>query len=99
MNTITKKEIIHKISMKVGIHPNEVKMIIKGFLDGVMESLVEGNRLEFREFGVFDVVKRKQKIGRNPKKASIDIVIPEKTVARFKAGRKMEKLVKESERK
>jgi len=74
-------------------------MIIKGFLAGVMESLVEGNRLEFREFGVFDVVKRKQKIGRNPKKASIDIVIPEKTVARFKAGRKMAKLVKESERK
>lgn len=99
MSTITKKEIIRKISIKVGIHPNEVKMIIQGFLDGIMENLVEGNRLEFRGFGVFDVVKRKKKIGRNPRKASIDIVIPEKTVARFKAGKKMAKLVKESETK
>ena len=99
MSNITKKEIVRKISIKFGIHPNEVKMIIQGFLDGITENLVEGNRLEFREFGVFDVVKRKQKIGRNPKKASIDIVIPERNVVRFKAGRKMAKLVKESEKK
>lgn len=68
-DTMTKKKLIHSISQEKGIHPNDVRHVIQSFLDKMTESLSDGNRLEFRDFGVFEVVKRKQKIGRNPKKS------------------------------
>ena len=67
MKTITKKQIVHDIALKKGIDPKEVQRIIQAFLDSVTENLSEGNRFEFRDFGIFEVVLRKAKIGRNPK--------------------------------
>ena len=79
MGTITKKKLIQVISQKRGVHPNDVRNVIQSFLDTMTEYLSDGDRLEFRDFGVFEVVKRKQKIGRNPKNASVPIIIPEKS--------------------
>ena len=67
--TITKKKVIQRIARQTGMHPAEVRMVIQGFLDGITEDLTNGDRVEFRDFGVFEVVVRKAKIGRNPKKA------------------------------
>ena len=91
--TVTKKDLVTLISQEKSIHPNEVRHIIQAFLDKVMAALAHGDRLEFREFGVFDVVRRKQKVGRNPKKASVDIVIPSRNAVKFTAGKKMRKMV------
>ena len=63
--TITKKQLIHTISQEKGIHPNDVRHVIQAFLDKMTDCLSDGDRLEFRDFGVFEVVQRKQKIGRN----------------------------------
>ena len=46
------------------MHPNDVRNVIQAFLDEMTDSLAKGDRLEFRDFGVFEVVQRKQKIGR-----------------------------------
>ena len=62
------------------------------------DSLSKGDRLEFRDFGVFEIVERKQKIGRNPKNASVPIIIPARLAVKFTAGKKMKKLI-EKERK
>lgn len=94
MGTIPKKNFAHEIGMKLGIHPKDVQLIIQGFLDSVSNHLINGDRIEIRDFGVFKTVMRKQKVGRNPKEASISIVIPERKVAKFKAGRRLSKLVK-----
>jgi integration host factor subunit beta len=91
--TITKKDLVNQISQEKNIHPNEVRHIVQAFLDKMMDSLAQGDRLEFREFGIFDVVRRKQKIGRNPKKASVSIVIPSKNAVKFTPGKKMRKMV------
>lgn len=93
MTTITKKKLIQVISNKRGLHPNEVRAVVQSFLDEMVASLSQGDRLEFRDFGVFEVVTRKQKIGRNPKKASVPIVIPPRRVVKFSAGRNMRKLI------
>jgi len=93
MNTITKKELINKISQKTRLHPNDVRMVIQGFLDSITESLAEGDRLEFRDFGIFEVVERKQKIGRNPKNASVPIVIPARKAVKFTSGKKMKEVI------
>lgn len=93
MATITKKKLIQVISQEKGLHPNDVRNVIQAFLDRMTDYLANGDRLEFRDFGVFEIVKRKQKIGRNPKKASVPIVIPARAAVKFTAGKKMKKLI------
>ena len=93
MATKTKKQLISKIATKTNHHPNEVRVIVQSFLDAITESLSSGDRLEFRDFGVFEVVTRKQKIGRNPKNASVAIVIPQRQAVKFTAGKKMRQII------
>lgn len=89
--TITKKNLINSISQEKGIHPNDVRSVIQAFLDKMTDCLSEGDRLEFRDFGVFEVVHRKQKIGRNPKNAAVPIVIPARKAVKFTPGKKMKR--------
>lgn len=93
MSTYTKKKLINTISQEKGIHPNDVRNVIQAFLDAMTDCLSDGNRLEFRDFGVFEIVKRKQKIGRNPKNAAVPIVIPERSAVKFTPGKRMRKLL------
>jgi integration host factor subunit beta len=93
MATRTKKQLISKIATKTNHHPNEVRVIVQSFLDAITESLSTGDRLEFRDFGVFEVVTRKQKIGRNPKNAAVAIVIPQRQAVKFTAGKKMRHII------
>jgi len=93
MATITKKKLIQNISQVRGLHPNDVRNVIQAFLDAMTDTLSQGDRLEFRDFGVFEVVKRKQKIGRNPKNAGVPIVIPERKAVKFTPGKKMRQLI------
>lgn len=93
MATITKKKLIQVISQELGLHPNDVRNVIQSFLDRMTDYLATGDRLEFRDFGVFEIVHRKQKIGRNPKNAAVPIVIPARPAVKFTAGKKMKKMI------
>ena len=84
---------IQTIAKDRGVHPNDVKMVVQSFLDEVTKCLAEGERLEFRDFGVFEIVERKQKIGRNPKNASVPIIIPARKVVKFTPGKKMREVI------
>lgn len=88
-NTMTKKKLINSISQEKKMHPNDVRQVIQAFLDKLTDCLSNGDRLEFRDFGVFEVVQRKQKIGRNPKNAGVPIVIPARSAVKFTPGKKM----------
>jgi integration host factor subunit beta len=93
MATITKKRLIQTISSSKGLHPNDVRNVIQAFLDAMTDTLSQGDRLEFRDFGVFEIVERRQKIGRNPKNAAVPIVIPARKAVKFTPGKKMRKLI------
>lgn len=86
---MSKEKLIALISQEKEIHPNDVRHVIQAFLDKATDYLAEGYRLEFRDFGVFEVVERKQKIGRNPKKPEEEIIIPPRRVAKWFPGKKM----------
>jgi integration host factor subunit beta len=88
MATITKKEIIERISTKSKISRNDVKTTVQEFLDQVIVELKRGNRLEFRDFGVFEVRQRASRTAQNPKTMQRVDVPPRKTV-KFKVGRLM----------
>lgn len=91
--TMSKEKLVTLISQEKEIHPNDVRHVIQAFLDKSTDCLAEGYRLEFRDFGVFEVVERKQKIGRNPKKPEQEIIIPPKRVAKWTPGKKIRQLI------
>ncbi|MBS3904284.1 MAG: HU family DNA-binding protein [Simkania sp.] len=93
MATITKKKLIQVISQSRSVHPNDVRNVVQSFLDAMTDCLAKGDRLEFRDFGVFEIVERKQKIGRNPKNAGVPIIIPARPAVKFTPGKKMRKVI------
>ncbi len=97
MATMTKKKLINIISQEKSIHPNDVRNVIQAFLDTMTDCLSRGDRLEFRDFGVFEVVKRQKKIGRNPKAPLVPIVIPARHAVKFTPGKRMRHLVEAQE--
>ena len=86
--TITKKELIDQIADATGQKRVVVKKIIQTFLDQIIVELGKGNRMEFRDFGVFEVKERKARMAQNPKTLEPVKVPPKKTV-KFKVGRLM----------
>ncbi|MFA4986146.1 MAG: HU family DNA-binding protein [Candidatus Brocadiia bacterium] len=91
MATISKKIIVERISEKIGANKNDVKNSIQSFLDMLIEELAQGNRFEFREFGVFEVITRRERSALNPKTMQ-RIKVPARAVVVFRPG----KLMKES---
>ena len=60
--------------------------------DEIVKEVCSGNRLEFRDFGVFEVVVRKPRTGRNPRTGQ-KVAVPPKTVVTFKMGKVMKEKV------
>ena len=88
MVTITKKELIDRISDSTGQRRVLVKRIVQDFLDLIISELGKGNRLEFRDFGVFETKLRKARRAQNPKTLQ-PVSVPEKRTVKFKVGRLM----------
>ena len=93
---MTKREMVQDISRDTGIPFEDVYAIVQQTLDKITDALVAGDHIEFRNFGVFEVRTRKQRIGRNPKKPDHEVVIPETRVVKFKPGKKMAARVRRS---
>lgn len=90
--TTTKKELVNRIAEELGEKKVLVKDVIQHFLDAVIDELAAGRRLEFREFGVFEVRERAARVAQNPR--TLDKVqVPAKRVVKFKVGRRMRQLV------
>lgn len=88
MHTVTKKELIDRIAESTGAKHVAVKRVVQNFLDEIIEELSKGNRLEFRDFGVFEVRHRAARTAQNPKTLE-RVHVPAKRTVRFKAGRLM----------
>lgn len=88
MATITKKELIDRIAETTGTKRAVVRTILQTFLDAIVEELGNGNRLEFRDFGVFESRLRAPRIAQNPKTLE-QVTVPSKRTVKFKIGRLM----------
>ena len=77
---------------RLGYTQNEVSGVVQATLDAITESLIEGNRLEIRNFGVFEHKVRDARLGRNPRTgAAVDI--DSKRVVVFKPGKHLKEKV------
>jgi len=88
MQTITKKELIDRIAEKSSHKRVVVKGIVQMFLDEIIDELGQGNRLEFRDFGVFESKLRAARTAQNPKTLE-RVSVPSKRTVKFKVGRLM----------
>ena len=87
--TLTKRDLVTRISEESGLVQQHVQDIIQKTLDYIAEALAKGEKVELRNFGVFEVKVRKARIGRNPNSPEKDVPIPPRSVVKFKPGKEM----------
>ena len=92
---MTKKDMANSIAEVMGLTQCQVKEVVQRVFDGITETLVTEGRIELRNFGVFEVKKRRAKKARNPRTGK-HVDVPEKLVATFKPGREMQERVGQS---
>ncbi|NBD37360.1 MAG: integration host factor subunit beta [Verrucomicrobia bacterium] len=101
---LTKRDIVLRIHNEVKsdypeVSQKAIREIVQDTLDSIADALAEGRNVELRNFGVFEVQVRKSRIGRNPNKPDKDVVIPERTVIKFKAGKELKAQLKDLDHK
>ena len=93
MATITKRDLVVKISNETGKTQQDVFDIVQKFLDTVTSSLAGKDEVVLRNFGAFQVKETKAKVGRNPNDPKVDVKIPPRAVVKFKPGKEMKEKV------
>lgn len=86
MATVTKKDLIDRIADRTKCTRGDVKRVVQQFLDEIIDELGEGNRLEFRDFGVLEIKVRAPRVAQNPKTLQ-RVNVPAKKTVKFKLGR------------
>ena len=86
---MTKRDLVIRISSETGLVQQQVLDVIQKTLDYIAGSVAQGNTVELRNFGVFEVKIRKARIGRNPNAPEKDVPIPPRAVVKFKPGKEM----------
>lgn len=97
---LTKRDIVLSIHNEVKreypeVSQKAIREIVQHTLDEISKALSKGKNVELRNFGVFEVQVRKARIGRNPNKPEKDVVIPERAVIKFKAGKELKANLKD----
>ena len=87
--TLTKRDLVIRISEETGLIQTQVFDVVQKTLNCITESLAKGDKVELRNFGIFDVKIRKARVGRNPNKPEKDVPIPARAMVKFKAGKEM----------
>jgi integration host factor subunit beta len=90
--TIAKRTIAERIAERLNLGQVQTLQVVQVFLDEVVAELAKGNRLEFRDFGVFETVTRKARTALNPKTLS-KVPVPSRVVVKFKVGRLLKEKV------
>lgn len=93
---LTKREIVLEVDKGINSPQKNVREIVQMTLDVIAGALAEARNVELRNFGVFEVQVRKSRIGRNPNRPEIDVIIPTRAVVKFKAGKALRKQLKDS---
>jgi integration host factor subunit beta len=88
MATITKKDLVERIVDRTSVKRHDAKKVVQEFLDLIISELKKGNRLEFRDFGVFEIKERAARVAQNPKTMQ-KVEVPAKRAVKFKVGRLM----------
>ena len=90
---MTKRDLVVKIARKTRQNQSDVAEAVQLTLDYIAEELIAGRSIELRNFGVFEIKVRKSRKGRNPNEPAHEVVIPERTVVKFRAGKELKEAI------
>jgi integration host factor subunit beta len=91
---VTKKEIVKRISDELHLTQLKTKEIVQKTFEAIIETLLQEKRIELRNFGVFEVKRRKPRKARNPRTGE-RVDVPAKVVVTFKPGKEMEERIRQ----
>jgi DNA-binding protein HU-beta len=92
---MTKADIVDIISTSIGLTKVETEAVVNGFMETVIEAMKRGDNIELRGFGSFKVVKRAQRVARNPK-TNVEVIVPEQFVPVLKVSKDFKEVVNDS---
>lgn len=93
MATVTKRDLVNRISNLTGQTQQQVFDVLQKTLDEITSDLAKGDTVVMRNFGTFEVKVTKAKVGRNPKDPGKDVPIPPRAIVKFKPGKEMKEKV------
>ena len=93
MSTITKRDLVVRISNETGMTQQQVFDVIQHFIEDITASLASNDDVVLRNFGAFQVKKTRPKIGRNPNKPEAAVPIPARAIVKFKPGKELKERV------
>ncbi len=93
MATVTKRDLVVRISNETGLTQQQVFDVVQKTLDAMTSDLAQGHTVVMRNFGTFEVRQTKAKVGRNPMKPGKDVPIPARAVVKFKPGKELKEKV------
>lgn len=93
---MTKADLVTQIMSKTGLDREETSRTVEAFMECVKDALIEGERLELRGFGTFQIRERKAKLARNIAKQE-SILIPARRVPVFKPSPKFSEQIAPTE--
>ena len=80
--SFTRKNLSSKIYQTIGFSKNLSSKLIDDFIESFTIELIKSNKIKISSFGTFEVINKKERIGRNPK-TKIETKISARRVVKF----------------
>ena len=82
-DVLTKSSMIDYLNENIGLSKRECQVFFEVFLEIITKELVEKKDVKLVNFGIFKVMKKKPRVGRNPK-TKVEVMISERNVVKFR---------------
>ncbi|MDR2434757.1 MAG: integration host factor subunit beta [Treponema sp.] len=88
---MTKNELVQRIHEQTGVEPASIKRAVDAFMEGIKAALLNGETIELRGFGTFELKSRKARTAKNPRTGE-SVSVPARKAVWFKPGQELKKL-------
>lgn len=82
-NVLTKATMVNYLNENIGLSKRECQVFFEAFIDIISDELVKKKDVKIINFGIFKVMKKKPRVGRNPK-TKVEVMISERNVVKFR---------------
>ena len=94
--TMTRRELAGNVYRKLRaesefkrVSAQVVLDVVQASIDCIHDAILAGKHIEVRDFGVFEAITRRSRLGRNPNKPGTTVVIPPRRTVKFRPSRKL----------
>ena len=93
----TRKELTYNISKRIGFSKNFSSKIVDDFFESMIQYLIKSEQIKISSFGTFQVLNKKERVGRNPKTRE-EAKISSRKVIKFKPSSFFKKKINNNEK-